>query len=299
MKSLLLATLFATAVLAGGSDQFRANANVVLINATVLDRHDRPVRGLTREQFRLYDDHAEQHIAFFAEEEAPLSLAVIFDVSGSMSGKIADARAALDAVLKSANPDDEFSLVTFSATPRVAAGWTQNAGEIQNRLLLEPAHGQTSLLDALKTGLAQMKHARNQRKALLIVSDGGDNHSRASEREVLHSLEETGVQIYAIDNAEPEYLRARSPEEFDGPDLLERLCNTSGGRYFQVDGKRQTAAAAEQLSRELRSQYLIGYVPANVVRDGRFHHVRVQVTPDAASPKLSVFWRRGYRAPGD
>jgi Ca-activated chloride channel homolog len=299
MKPLLLATVFAAAALASNSDQFRANANVVLINATVLDRHDRPVRGLTREQFRLYDDHAEQQIAFFAEEETPLSLAVIFDVSGSMSGKIANARAALDAVLKSANPDDEFSLVTFSTEPLVASGWTQNADEIQNRLLLESAHGQTSLLDALKTGLAQMKLARNQRKALLIISDGGDNHSRASEREVLHSLEETGVQIYAIDNAKPEYLRARSPEVFDGPDLLDRLCDAAGGRYFHVDGKRETGAAAEQISRELRSQYLIGYVPANAVRDGRFHQVRVQVMRDAALPKLSVFWRRGYRAPGD
>ncbi len=202
-------------------------------------------------------------------------------------------------MLKSANAEDEFSLVTFSTEPRVAAGWSQNAGEIQNRLLIESAHGQTSLLDALETGLVQMKHARSQRKALLIISDGGDNHSRASEREVLHSLEETGVQIYAIDHVAPEYMRARSPEVFNGPDLLDRLCDRAGGRYFQVDGKRETAAAAEQISRELRSQYLIGYVPANVVRDGRFHHVRVQVTPDAALPKLSVFWRRGYRAPVD
>jgi VWFA-related protein len=299
MKCVFLAAWFATLSWAGSADQFRADANVVLINATVLDRHDRPVRGLTRDQFRVYQDRAEQSIAYFAEEETPVSLAVIFDVSGSMNGKLAASRIALDTALKSANADDEFSLVTFSTAPHLAAGWTEDPEDLQNRLLLESAHGQTSLLDALETGLKQLKHARNTRKALLIISDGGDNHSRTTEREFMQSLAESGVQIYALDTAEPDFLRSRSPEEFDGPDLLERICDGAGGRYFQVDGKRELAAAAEQISRELRSQYVIGFVPDKQERDGRFHQVRVQVAHPAQTQKLSVFWRRGYRAPGD
>lgn len=297
MKRLLAFLGFASALWAGGPGQFRADADVVLINATVLDRQDRPVRGLARDQFRLYEDRAEQRIAYFAEEDTPVSLAVIFDTSGSMLGKLGWMRTALDAVLKDANAGDEFALITFADRPHLAASWTKDAAEIQNRLLFESPHGETSLMDAIATGLAQMKYAANARKALLIFSDGGDNHSRASERELMRSLAETGVQIYAIDSSGPSSLQGRSPEEWNGPDLLERICDRTGGRYFQVDGRGELAAASEQISRELRSQYLLGYVPSNGERDGQFHHVRLQLTRGAGGPKLSVFWRRGYRAP--
>lgn len=284
---------------AASSDQFNANANVVLINATVLDRHDRPVRGLTRDQFRVFEDKAEQSIAYFSEEEVPISLEVIFDVSGSMDYKLASMRTALESVLRDANPQDEFSLITFSDEPQVAVGWTANPGEIQNRLLGAAAHGQTSLLDALETGMSYMKKARNSRKAIVIFSDGGDNHSRATERAVTRSLDEADIQIYAVDTTEPLTLRARSPEEIAGPDLLDRLCDHAGGRYFEADGKREMNAAADQISRELRSQYLIGYVPSANARDGRFHHVRVELKQAEGTPKLTVFWRHGYRAPID
>ncbi|HTB20330.1 MAG TPA: VWA domain-containing protein [Bryobacteraceae bacterium] len=277
------------------SDQFQIDSNVVLINATVLDGHNRPVRGLTREQFRLYDEKAEQRIAYFSEEEVPLSLAVIFDISGSMDHKMAGMRAAVDAVLQDAGAQDEFSLITFADRPQVAVGWSPDPGDVQNRLLLESAHGETSLLDALATGLSYMKKARNIRRAMLIFSDGGDNHSRFTERHLMLSLAEAGVQIYAVDSAEQLVLRTRSPEEIAGPDLLERLCDLAGGRYFRVDGRRELDAAAGQISRELRSQYLIGYVPSGPSLDGRFHHVRVEVKRSRGTPKISVFWRRGYR----
>jgi Ca-activated chloride channel homolog len=296
-----LAIFFAGVSLAGerASDQFRVDANVVLINATVLDRHDRLVRGLTREHFRVWEEKAEQSIAYFSEEETPLSLAVIFDVSGSMKGRIASMRAALNAVLQNANAEDEFSLITFSDEPQVAAGWSADPEEVQNRLLLASAHGQTALLDALAAGLAQMKRASNPRKAIVIFSDGGDNHSRTTERQFMRSLAESGVQIYALESGEPSVLRTRSPEELAGPDLLDRLCDDAGGRYFQVDGNRELTAAAEQISRELRSQYVIGYVPSGGANDGRFHHVRVEVKREEGTPKVSVFWRQGYRASGD
>jgi Ca-activated chloride channel homolog len=280
--------------------QFRIDANVVLINATVLGPHDRPVLGLTRDRFRVFEDNSEQSIAYFSQEEVPLSLAVIFDASGSMEGKLPAMRAALSAVLANGNPGDEFALITFSDRPQLALGWTWNPAEIQNRLLDFSAHGQTSLLDAVRTGLACLKQAKNARRAMLILSDGGDNHSRASERDILHSLEEVDVQIYAIDSTESWSLRTRSPEEILGPDLLERISDRAGGRYFQADSRRELNDAAEQISRELRSQYVIGYVPPSSgetgAHAGRFHHVRVQVKRDPGAPKLNVFWRKGYRA---
>lgn len=277
--------------------QFRVDANVVLINATVLDRHDRPVRGLTRDRFRLFEDKTARNIAYFSEEEVPLSLAVIFDVSGSMQGKLAGMRAALNAVLQSSNARDEFSLVTFSDQPQVAVGWDSNGDSIQNRLLLASAHGQTSLLDAIETGLATLKKASNPRKAMLIFSDGGDNHSRATEKQILRSLSESEIQIYAIDMADGPVLRTPAPEEINGPDLLDRICDHAGGRYFEVDGKSELTAAAQQIARELKSQYLIGYVPAVAAQDGRFHHVRLEVTRPQGSSKVTVFWRHGYREP--
>lgn len=280
-------------------DQFNVNSSVVLINATVLDAHDRPVRGLARNQFRVFEDKAEQNIAYFAEEEVPLSLAIIFDSSGSMDGKLPAMRAALDSILASGNPQDEFALITFSDQPEIAVGWTQNPGEIQNRLLDARAHGQTSLLDALETGLSFMKNAHNARKAMIIFSDGGDNHSRCNERRVMQSFAEADVQIYAIDSTESIGSHVRAPEELMGPDLLDRLTDRVGGRYFQVDGKRELQRTAEQIGRELRSQYLIGYVPPKTAADGRFHYVRVQVSKPAGTPKLTVFWRHGYRSPGD
>jgi Ca-activated chloride channel homolog len=292
----LVMVLAGAAIAAEKTDQFKIDANVVLINATVLDRHDRPIRGLTRDQFRVYEDKAEQRIAYFSEEEVPLSLAVIFDVSGSMDGKLAAMRAALGAVLQSSNPGDDFSLITFADQPQVAMGWTPDSQEIQNRLLQVSAHGQTSLLDALEAGLASLKTARNARKAMIIFSDGGDNHSRATERAVLGSLAEADVQIYAIASTEAWTLRMRAPEEIMGPDLLDRLCDHAGGRYFQADSQRELQRAAEQIARELHSQYLIGYVPASNANDGRFHHVRVQVKRDAGTPKVTVLWRKGYRA---
>ena len=281
------------------NDRFRVDANVVLVNATVLGPHDRPVRGLTLDQFQVFEDKAEQSIAYFSEEEVPLSLAVVFDVSGSMNGKLAAMREALDALLKSSNPDDEISLITFAHAPQVAMGWGWNPEEIQNRLLQASAHGQTSLLDALQTCLACLKTARNARKAIIVFSDGGDNHSRSTEREILRSLAEANVQIYAIASTESWSSRARAPEEFLGPDLLDRICDHAGGRYFQADTRRELQSVAEQISRELHSQYVIGYVPSTAAHDARFHQVRLQVTRPAGSPKVSVFWRRGYRAPQD
>lgn len=296
---LAIALLSGTLPAAGGAaDQFRADSNLVLINATVLDAHDHPVRGLTRERFRLYEDRAEQSIASVSEEEAPLSIVVVFDTSGSMKNKLGAMRVALDAVLGGAHPQDQFALVTFADRPQTLTGWSSNPQEIQNRLLLAAGEGQTSLLDAIASGATLLKNAAHARKAMVIFSDGGDNHSELTERQLIRSLEESDVQIYAIDSVDAETLRAR-PEEIAGPDLLDRICDHAGGRYFQADNKRDIQAAAERVSRELHSQYLIGYVPSTNPADGRFHHVRLEVARPSGSPKVWVFWRRGYRVAGN
>jgi Ca-activated chloride channel family protein len=290
------AVLLASALL-GAPAIFHGSANLVLIHATVLDRHNRPVRSLNRQQFRVFEDKVEQPISSFAEEELPLSLAVIFDTSGSMAGKISQAREALNAVLRDSNSADEFCLITFADRPELEMPWTRDAGELQSRELFAKARGLTALLDAVSLGAAQMRSSRNPRRALLILSDGGDNHSRHSPGEISRLLEESDMEVYAIDMSPSSLVLNRSLEEAEGPNLLDTLCDRAGGRYFPVEGASQLNAAATQISRELRSQYLLGYTPLNRNEDGRYRHVQLRVSPASGSSKVSVYWRRGYRAP--
>jgi Ca-activated chloride channel homolog len=304
MKTLLvrygLGVLLASAMASYAADQpepshFRAAANVVLVNATVLDRHNRPIRGLARDSFRLFENKAEQTIAYFGEEESPLSLVAIVDTSGSMESNLVGARRALGAILENANLADEFCLITFAERPQVAVGWTSNAAEVQNGVLLDRAHGRTTLLDAIQLGLSQIKRSHNPRRALAIFSDGGENYSRNSERDIARVLEEADVQLYAVDITGPAILRDRAPEEEAGPDLLSRLCDRAGGRYFPVEGERQLRQVAEQIGKELRSQYVLGYVPATGAADGKFHHVQLKLRRADGEPKVSLYWRRGFR----
>lgn len=271
---------------------FRAGANVVLIDATVMDRHNRPVRGLNRNDFRLFEGKKEQAVTYFNEEEVPLSLAVVFDTSGSMESKISHAREALGAILNDANPGDEFSLITFADEPREAVAWTSDPAELQADVLFAKPHGSTSLLDAVQLAIQEMTRARNPRRAVLILSDGGDNHSRFSQSHIARLLEEADVEVYAVDMSAQRITR----EEWVGPELLDRLCDAAGGRYFQVEGAKALSAAATQIAREMRSRYVLGYIPLDISNDGRFHAVRVQAAH--AQSKLTVFSRRGYRAPG-
>lgn len=276
---------------------FEATADLVLINATVLDRHYRPVRGLTRDDFRLFENKAEQTIAFFAEEETPLSLAVVFDASGSMQSKIAAGRTALRDILRAPNDTDEFALISFSQQPEVTVDWTRDDSAILNRLFDTQARGRTSLFDAVHLALDILKRAHNHRAAMLILSDGGENNSRFSERTIARMLEEAGVQIYAVDMSPSQPPRERSAEEIDGPGLLARLCGRAGGRFFQVS-PGNLAKTAEQIRAELRSQYLLGYRPAAGQAGGKFRKVDLKVSRPPRTPTLHVYWRRGYRIPG-
>jgi Ca-activated chloride channel family protein len=297
---LSLPLICATACLAADQPppaQFRADANVVLINATVLDRNSRPVRGLSRDCFRLFEGQTEQTIEYFGEDETPLSLAIVLDTSGSMNGKIAGARKVLSAVLEMSNVEDEFSLITFAERPEVVVPWTADAGEIQNRVLMTAPRGRTSLLDAVHLGLNGMRRAKNPRRAIVILSDGGDNYSRYSETQLSRVLEEANVQIYAVEMMDAPLLHDLTEEEMAGPDLLRRLCDRAGGQYFQVSSGSELKTVADQIAKELRSQYLLEYVPSSGARDGRLHHVQLKVQPPVGTRKLSVYWRRGYRAP--
>jgi len=275
---------------------FRTDASVVLVGATVVDTHDRLVRGLQREDFRLFEDKVERTIQYFGEEDVPLSLAVVFDTSGSMAGKLATTRSALAAVLETSNPEDEFCLIAFADRPELVVPWTADGAEVQSRVLTSPARGRTALLDAIEAGLRQLRQSHNPRRAMVVFSDGGDNFSRLSERSLAHQLEEADVQIYAIDTSEFLAIPDRTVEEMAGPNLLAELCDHAAGRYFQLSGSHDPERVAERISRELRSQYVLGYTPSDQAADGKFHRLQLKLQHRAGT-HLSVRWRHGYRAP--
>lgn len=275
----------------------RIDTNLVLINVTVTDPLNRFVTGLEAEQFRLFEDKVEQKITTFANEDAPLSVGLVFDASGSMGAKLQKARLAAAQFFKSANPEDEFFLVQFNDRPQLIQSFTTNTEEIQNRLTFTQAKGRTALLDGVYLALNHMKKARNTRKAILILSDGADNSSRYTESEIKNLVREADVQIYAIGIFESFAARSRSAEELSGPSLLTEIAEQTGGRHFPVENLNDLPDIAAKIGMELRMQYVLGYAPSSQVRDGKYRKVQVKLVPLKGYPQLRPFWRQGYYAP--
>jgi len=277
---------------------FRADANLVEVGATVLDGKNRVIRGLTQGDFRLFEDGAEQKIQYFSEEDLPVSLAIVFDLSGSMTAQMANARSALAALLRTSNPEDEYCLITFADRPQIAVPWTSSEGDIGESVLHARSNGRTALLDGVQMGLGELRKRQHPRRALVIFSDGGDNYSRVSERGLFRMLEEADVQVYAVGLPDPGVRWVRPAEEVvAGPNLLEELCQHGGGRYLSVEGGRDLGKAADQIGREIRSQYVLGYAPAQRGEDGKFRRLQVKVRRQPGSPRVTVYSRRGYQAP--
>jgi VWFA-related protein len=275
----------------------RVDTNLVLIPVTVTDPLNRFVTGLEKDNFRVFEDKKEQTISSFSNEDAPLSAGVIFDCSGSMGRKLEKSRLAVAQFFKTANPEDEFFLVQFADTANLIQPFTQDLEEIQNRLTFTQSKGRTALLDAIYLGLHEMKKGKNPRKALLVISDGGDNNSRYTEGEIRNLVREADVQIYAIGIYEMGGARSRTPEENNGPALLTEIAEQTGGRQYEVDNLNDLPDVASKIGIELRNQYLLGYSPQNQERDGKYRHVLVKIVPPRGLPQLRPFWRLGYYAP--
>ena len=275
----------------------RSETTLVLIPVTVTDPLNRFVTGLEKEHFKLFEDKAEQTISQFTSEDAPLSVGLVFDCSGSMGAKMSKARQAAAQFFKTANPDDEFFLVEFSDKPELVVPFTTNTEEIQNRLTFTQSKGRTALLDGLYLAMNQMKKARNPRKAVLIVSDGGDNSSRYTESEIKKLVREADVQVYAIGIFEPIAGRGRTAEELSGPGLLSELSEQTGGQHFAADNLNELPDIAAKIGIELRNQYVLGYTPTNLEKDGKYRRVKVTLQQPKGLPPLKAFYRLGYYAP--
>jgi len=268
--------------------------DLVLVPVTITDPMNRLVTGLEKDNFLLTDNGQPQQIKHFSSEDAPISLGVIFDVSGSMSDKIDKSRQAVVEFFRTANPQDEFFLVTFSEKPEVLVDFTSSVEDIQNKLVYAVPRGRTALLDAIYLGMDRMRRAKYERKALLIISDGGDNHSRYTESEIKSMVREADVQIYGIGLFDR---MAKTPEEHEGPALLSDVTEATGGRTFVIDSPSELADVATKIGIELRNQYVLGYRPTNPAHDGKWRKIKVRLNPPKGLPPLHVYAKTGYYAP--
>ena len=271
----------------------KVDVNLVLVSVSIVDPLNRQVTGLDKENFEVFEGKQRQEIRHFSSEDAPVSVGAIFDVSGSMAGKIDRAREAVLEFFKTANPQDEFFMIAFADKPEEVTDFTQSVEDIEGRLLYTVPKGRTALLDAIYLSLHKMSQARYEKKALLIISDGGDNHSRYTESEIKNLVKESDVQIYAIglyDHYFP------TEEERLGPQLLTDITELTGGRAFSVDNPNDLADVATKIGIELRNQYVLGYRPTKPANDGKWHKIRVKLVPPKGLPPLQVHAKTGYYA---
>ena len=276
----------------------RVDTRLVLVPVSVYDPGNHPVTGLEKEHFKLFDDKVEQTVTHFSMDDEPVAVGLVLDISGSMGTKLRRARQAAAAFFKTANPEDEFFLVEFNDHPKLVTPLTRETDEIQTQLTFTQSKGRTALLDAIMLALHEVKKSNTSRKALLIISDGGDNSSRYSEGEVRDRVRESDVLIYAIGVFEPFGGRSRTPEESGGPGLLTDIAEQTGGRHFPADTAELPDIAAK-IGIELRNRYVLGYAPTGLQRDGRYHRVQVKLVAPRGLPPLRAFWRLGYFAPGE
>jgi len=274
--------------------RIRVDVNLVLVPATVTDPMNRLVTGLERENFEVFDNNTGQIIKSFSTEDAPVTIGIVFDLSGSMSSKFLRARKALSEFLRTSNPADEFFVVGFNDRPAVIVDYTSDVDDVEARMVMLKPENRTALIDAIYLGVNKLRQAKYDRKALLIVSDGGDNRSRYTEGELRRVVRESDVQIYSIGIFD---IYAPTTEEQQGPMLLTDMCDMTGGRMFRVSDVADMGDIATRISAELRNEYVIGYRPSDMKQDGNWRKLKIRLVPPPGLPPLTVHNRQGYYAP--
>jgi Ca-activated chloride channel family protein len=258
----------------------KVDVDLVMVNVSVSDADNRPITDLGPEHFQLFEDKIQQEIAYFSSEAAPLSLGIVFDVSHSMENKIELARAAAVRFLETGTPEDEYFLVEFASRAEVSTDFTTDIRRLRDEISFSPAEGSTALYDAVYLGLSKVKAGSNPKKALLLITDGEDNHSRYSRRDIREFVRESDVQIYVIDL---------------GRALVSDLAEMTGGHSYR-GSLDDLEDICEKIATELKSQYVLGYASTNTNKDGKFRKLRVRVTPPPGLSRLNIRTREGYFA---
>ena len=272
----------------------RVDVDLVLVPVTVTDTMNRPVMGLQEQDFQVYEGNAQQQIRYFSAEDPPVSVGLLLDLSKSMANKFVTERAAVEEFFKNANPQDDYFVITFSDQPRLLTSSTQSIEDIQQKLAADNPVGHTALLDAIYLAIARMRSARYQRRALLVISDGGDNHSRYGLKDIRSLVEEANVQVYAIGIFDSMFFR--SFEELMGKRWLGEITDVTGGRTVAAAYLDKVPEIAAAVSREMRNQYVLGYRPRIVAGDGKWRKIKVLVTRSPGAPRIQTYYKKGYLA---
>ena len=262
----------------------QTDVNRVFIPTMVTDSSGRPVQGLRKEDFRLLEDGVEQDLSDFFIEDGPISIGVVFDISGSIKSKLSEAQRAISEFLRFSGNGDEYFLVTFKDQPKLAHAFTTDPREIEADVAVVQPSGWTALYDAMFLAIHHMKQASLKRRVLLVLSDGGDNNSRYSEREIKNLVREADVRIFTIS------IQSHTP-------ALEKLAAESGGHAYQVNKLDELPAVASALSAEAHGAYVLGFSPPERQRGGKYHVIKVELLESVGSPRLHVSWRHGYFDP--
>jgi Ca-activated chloride channel family protein len=266
------------------SANIRLDVKMILVPITVMDPSDKPIENLRPDAFRVFEDDIEQRIVSLSKEEGPVSVGFIFDASSSMKNRMDRSLAAIQQFLQTNMPGDEYFLVRFADRPTVVTGFTRDPNDILRELGSIEPQGWTALHDAICLGVQQMKSAKNNRRALFILTDGSDNNSRYSQNEVKNLVVESDVRVYSVGL-------------FERPRFLEKLAALTGGQALWAHSLKDLPDAIDQISREFRNQYMIGYSSNNPQNDGKYRKVKVELTESPFHKALHLFWRRGYFAP--
>lgn len=270
----------------------RVAVDLVLVPVTVTDALNHPRTDLTRDDFAVYEGNQVQKIRYFSAEDSPISVGLLLDVSKSMQDKIDTERFAVDQFFRNANPQDDYFVVTFNYGPRVLSDVTQSTAGIETELgLLQPS-GSTALLDAIYLGVAKLRNAQYSRRALVIISDGGDNSSRYKLKEIKNLVAESDVMVYALGIFDKTPFKTF--EEAMGKRWLSSITDVTGGRTITVDNLDKLPETSALLSRELRSQYVLGYESSDKSVDGKWRKIRVAVDRTSEAGPLRPYYRKGY-----
>jgi Ca-activated chloride channel family protein len=272
-------------------DRLRIDTTLVLVPVEVSDFLNRPVSGLEKQNFHVFEDKVEQKIVSFSMEDDPIALGLVFDISGSMGADLREMRHAASQFFKTSNPGDEFCLVELSDSAQLAVPLTQNAADVDYKLMYSKGGGSTALLDGVYLGLNEVRKSKNLRKALVIISDGGENHSRYTQGEVKNAIQESDVLIYAIGT-----FGNGMGSNYNDQVVLKNMTEQTGGRMYPAVGM-PLGDFADKIVIDLRNRYMLGYTPADPKRDGRYHHIAVKLQAPRGLPKLQAHWKTGYYAP--